>query len=212
MIPSAGVGLLPRTLAALARARPDLEVTSRVSTTPSLARSLRAGTLDLAVLTSRPPHRPVDGESPVLAVVPLAEHRLQVAVPADGPLGARSAVDLADLVDGSWIATPSRSDEPQLGAWPSLPGRPRLAHAAGGWATKLQLVAAGCGITTVSPLIAPAAPAGIRIVPVRDGPAEIRRVSAAHLPGRCDQAAEAVIEALSAEARALGQGADSVEG
>lgn len=182
LVPSAGVALLPQTLAVLRRTAPELEMSSRVATTPALVRAVRAGTLDLAVVTSRPPHRPLDTESPALTTETLAESGLLVAVARKGPLGARDALSVDDLASHPWIATPSRNDEPQLGVWPSVPGRPRVAHTAADWATKLALVAAGVGLTTVTPLILPALPTQVRALPVIDGPAEVRRAVIVRLP------------------------------
>jgi DNA-binding transcriptional LysR family regulator len=61
-------------------------------------------------------------------------------------------------------------------------------------------VAAGCGITTVPAVIAPAAPVGVRVLAVRGGPEERRRVIVARLPGRLPEAARRVVEALRAVA------------
>ncbi|MFC5062953.1 LysR family transcriptional regulator [Actinomycetospora atypica] len=206
VVPSAGIALLPRVLAVLARTTPELEVSSRVATTPALVRAVRAGTLDLAVVTSRPPHRPLDPESPALVVETLGESGLLVAVALDGPLGERNALTVDDLAGHPWIATPSRSDEPQLGVWPSLPGRPRVLHTAADWATKLALVAAGAGLTTVTPLIVPALPAGVRALPVLDGPAEVRRSVAVRLPDADlhPGLVEAFVEVLDDPASATG--------
>jgi DNA-binding transcriptional LysR family regulator len=197
MILSAGPVLLPRTVDAVRRSRPDLVVTTRIGSTPSLIRGLRAGTLDLAVLTSRPPHRPVDNESPPLRLRPLLEMALRVAVATDGPLGEHDALTLDDLAGQPWIVSPSRSDETLLGAWPSLPGRPRVRHTSPDWATKLHLVAAGCGITTVPPILLPAAPPGVRALPVVEGPREMRRMVAAWLPGRTSEPPREVLDILA---------------
>lgn len=55
---SAGAVLLPRAIAALRRAHPAITVSTREGSTPALVRSLRAGTLDLALLASEPPSAP----------------------------------------------------------------------------------------------------------------------------------------------------------
>src|ERR1700739_4955679 len=56
---SAGAVLVPRALAALRRTHPGISVRSREGGTPALVRALRAGTVDLAVVASGPPHRPL---------------------------------------------------------------------------------------------------------------------------------------------------------
>ncbi len=77
----------------------------------------------------------------------------------------------------------SASSRVQLGVWPGLDERPEIAHTARDWLAKLHLVAAGCGLTTVPCALAPAAPPDVRILPVRGGPQETRRLLLARLPG-----------------------------
>jgi DNA-binding transcriptional LysR family regulator len=69
-----------------------------------------------------------------------------------------------------------------MGVWPGLDERPEIAHTARDWLAKLHLVAAGCGITTVPAALTSAAPAGVRILPVRGGPREQRRMLLARMP------------------------------
>jgi len=65
---SAGAAVVPLALAALRRTHPAITVISREASTPALARALRAGTLDLALLGSVPPFRPPDTETPPLVL------------------------------------------------------------------------------------------------------------------------------------------------
>lgn len=69
-----------------------------------------------------------------------------------------------------------------MGVWPGLDERPEIVHTTRDWLAKLQLVAAGCGLTTVPAALAPAAPGGVRVLPVRGGPQEQRRLLLARLP------------------------------
>ncbi|MFG2600238.1 LysR family transcriptional regulator [Streptomyces sp. NPDC048462] len=197
---SAGALILPRTLAVLRRTQPGIRVTTREATTPALVRALRARTVDLAVLAVRPPYRPLDDQTPRLACETLLETELLLAVPADGALGNRAAVGLEELADQEWIASTSNPAEPMMGVWPGLPGRPRITHTARDWLTKLHLVAAGCGITTVPPGLADAVPTGVRLVEVRGGPAERRRVVLARFPGPLPPVFAQVIQVLHREA------------
>jgi DNA-binding transcriptional LysR family regulator len=194
--PSAGAVLLPRALTQLRRAHPGIAVVSRDGTTPVLVRALRAGSLDLAVLALTPPFRAPDRESPALVIDTLAERALRVAVPASHPLADQDSVDVADLRGQRWIASRASGDEPLLGVWPGLDGRPEIAHTARDWLAKLNLVAAGCGLTTVPAGLAAAAPPGVRVLPVRGGPEENRRVVVAHLPHRISDAVRRVADAL----------------
>ncbi|WP_423464306.1 LysR substrate-binding domain-containing protein [Promicromonospora sp. MS192] len=57
--------------------------------------------------------------------------------------------------------------EPQFGAWPTLP-RPRVAFRARDWNTRLGLVAAGQGITTVPEIAVPGLRTDIVTVPVEN--------------------------------------------
>jgi DNA-binding transcriptional LysR family regulator len=69
-----------------------------------------------------------------------------------------------------------------MGVWPGLDERPEIAHTVRDWLAKLQLVAAGCGLTTVPAGLASVAPPGVRVLPVRGGPQEQRRLLLARLP------------------------------
>ncbi|PRY30794.1 LysR family transcriptional regulator [Pseudosporangium ferrugineum] len=182
LIPLAGAAVLPRVLAALRRTHPHVHVSTREGSTPALTRALRAQTLDLALLSARPPFRAPDDEQPPLPAEPLAEDALLLAVPEHSPLTGYAAVPVDALAGEAWIAGPSGSAEPGLGVWPGLPGRPRVAHHTRDWLSKLALVRAGCGITTVSALLAPAVPAGVRLLRVAGDGGQRRRLLLARPP------------------------------
>jgi DNA-binding transcriptional LysR family regulator len=197
---SAGTVLIPRAVAALRRNHPEIDVTTREGTTPALVRALRAGTVDLAVLAQSPPFRPPDAETPPLMLETISEVSLQIAVPAGHPFAGRDSVRVAELRGQRWIASRSSGEETRLGVWPGLDERPRIAHVARDWLSKLQLVAAGAGLTTIPALMAPALPPGVRLVAVADGPRELRRMVLARLPGRPAPALVQVQRALRAAA------------
>jgi DNA-binding transcriptional LysR family regulator len=176
LIPSAGIVLVPRALAALRRADPQVRVSTREGTTPGLVRALRTQSLDLALLSARPPFPPPDTEQPPLPTEVLAEDALLLAVAEHSPLSGYEAVPLDVLTTQTWIAGPSAAGEPTLGVWPGLSGRPHVAHTTRDWLAKLALVQAGCGVTTVSTLLAPAVPAGVRLVRVADDAPERRQL------------------------------------
>ena len=198
--PSAGAVLLPRALAALRRTDPGLRVVGRESSTPALVRALRAGTLDLALLASAAPFRPPDTESPPLALDTLAERPLRLAVPAAHPLARGDFVDIADLRGQRWIAGASSGEDQLMGVWPGLDERPEIVHTVRDWLAKLQLVAAGCGLTTVPAGLASAAPPGVRVLPVRGGPQEQRRLLLARLADPPSEPVARVATALRAAA------------
>nr|WP_325570135.1 LysR family substrate-binding domain-containing protein [Actinospica sp.] len=193
---SAGAALLPRALAALRSTHPAITVISREGSTPALVRALRAGTLDLALLGSTPPYRAPDTETPPLHVRTLTERSLLLAVPATHPLARGAFVDIADLHGQQWIAGPNSGEDRQKGVWPGLDERPEIAHTARDWLAKLALVAAGRGLTTVPAALADAVPADVRVLPVRGGPQEQRRIQLAWLrdppPGPAARLADAL--------------------
>lgn len=197
---SAGAVLLPRAVAALRRSHPAVTVTSREGSTPALVRAVRAGSVDLAVLASVPPFRPPDAESPALELETLAERSLCLAVPAGHPLARGDYVDVADLRGQRWIASASAGEEKLMGVWPGLDERPEIAHTARDWLAKLHLVAAGCGLTTVPVSLASAAPPGVRVLAVRGGPQEQRRLVLARLPRPMSEPAALLAQALRAAA------------
>jgi DNA-binding transcriptional LysR family regulator len=197
---SAGASLLPRALAALRRAHPAITVITREGSTPALVRALRAGSVDLALLASAPPFRPPDAQAPPLDLEVLAERSLCLAVPAAHPFARQNVVNVADLRGQRWIASPSSADETLMGVWPGLDERPKITHTARDWLAKLHLVAAGCGVTTVPASFAAIAPPGVRILAVRGGSQEQRRVILARLPHPLTEPAARLADALRAAA------------
>lgn len=208
---SAGADLVPRALAALRATHPAITVNTREGPTPVLVRALRAGTLELALLGSAPPFRPPDTETPALEVRTLTERGLRVAVPAGHPLARGDYLDLADLHGQRWIAGPGSAaaggagDSTGMGAWPGLDERPEIAHSARDWLAKLALVAAGCGLTTVPAMLETVVPPGVRVLPVRGGPQEQRRLLLARMPGPMTEAAAGLARALREAALTPGQ-------
>ncbi|WP_405135137.1 LysR family transcriptional regulator [Nocardia sp. NBC_01388] len=194
---SAGAVILPIALARLAAVAPQVRVTTREGTTPSLTRALRIGSIDIAVLSSRPPHRPPDSESPRLHITTVQDTELLVAASATGTFAGRTWVHVDELEDASWIAAASSSAEPLLGVWPGLPGRARIVHSARDWLTKLHLVAGGFGVTTVPESMSPAFPPGVIGLRVQGAPPEIRRVLVARLPGAATPAITTVTQAIT---------------
>ncbi|GAB2530238.1 LysR family transcriptional regulator [Nocardia heshunensis] len=195
---SAGAAVVPSGLARLRRTHPGITVVGREGSTPALVRALRAGTLDLALVASAPPYRPLDAETPALQVQILTDRSLRVAVPADHPLARGEHIDVADLRGQAWIASPG--EDHAMGVWPGLDERPVIAHTVRDWLAKLQLVAAGCGLTTLPASLAPACPPGVRVLPVHGGPSEQRRLLLARLPGPVSEPVARVAESLRAVA------------
>jgi DNA-binding transcriptional LysR family regulator len=196
---TAAAGLLPGALASLPR---DLVVSVREGTTPALARALRAGTLDLAVLAQTPPFRPPDAEAPALELTTLAERELVIGVGARHPFARRRAVEVGELAGQVWVASRSEAGESLLGVWPGLAERPDVRYVVRDWWAKLQLVAAGLAITTLAPVALGVLPNGVRAVAVRGEPQELRRLVLARVPGPLDSRAAVVADALVSAAGA----------
>jgi len=203
--PTAVIGLLPEALAALPR---GLVVSVREGSTPALTRAVRAGTLDLAVLAQAPPFRPLDAEAPALELTVLAERELLLCVGATHPFAGRGAVEVAELAGQVWVAGRPEGGGSLLGVWPGLAERPDVRYAVQDWWARLQLVAAGLGVTTIPPVAVHRLPDGIRAVAVRGEPHETRRMVLAHRAGPLDAAAGAVAEALVRAAVTASTGPD----
>jgi DNA-binding transcriptional LysR family regulator len=128
----------------------------------------------------------------------LAERSLQIAVPAEHPLARGEFIDAEDLRGQRWIA--GTGNDPTLGVWPDLDERPDIVHSVRDWLAKLELVAAGLGITTVPTALLAAVPAGVRVLPVRGGAQEQRRLLLARLPQPLTEPVARLADAIRAAA------------
>ncbi|MFC6887081.1 LysR substrate-binding domain-containing protein [Actinomadura yumaensis] len=126
-----------------------------------------------------------------------------MAVPAGGRFAGRDTVAAEEIAGEPRISSPATADEPLLGVWPGLPGRPRTCHAVRDWLTKLHLVAAGAGVTTAPSTLLPAVPPGVRLVVVEGVTEEVRRVSLVRPPGPATASTNALVRALRQEAAEL---------
>lgn len=183
LFPSAGAAFVPPLVASLRQDCPGITVTIHEGSTPSLLRSVRASTLDLAVIGSQPSHAPPGDEARAVVLETLVEGEVVVAVPSRCGIGADGTVTVTQLQECVWITGSSSSREPGFGAWPALLNRPAAPYHARDWLTKLTLVAHGLGVTTVPPYLGALVPDGVRLVRVIDGSPVIRRASLARLAG-----------------------------
>src|SRR5204862_3886845 len=92
--PTVVATLLPRAIARFRDRHPDVEVELREGTTPVQLRRLGSGGADLAVVAALKGRRP---EQPGVAVEPLVEGELLVALPRGHPLAPPPAVTPAAL-------------------------------------------------------------------------------------------------------------------
>jgi DNA-binding transcriptional LysR family regulator len=172
--PSAAAIVIPHVIQALAAA--EIKVTTRQAPTPSLVRAVRAGTLDYALVTQRPPFRPLDDQTPSLIFEPLLETTLMLAVAANGPLAQTATISAEQAAAALWVAPPASTQDPHLGVWPGLPGRPRVGHRASDWLTRLLIVAAGGGVTTIPGRAMATLVPGVKAVTIAGFPQEVRRI------------------------------------
>ncbi len=172
--PSAAAVFLPSAIQALRVA--GIDVITRQASTPALVRAVRAGTLDYAFVSQRPPFRPLDDQTPALGFQPLLDTTLMLAVASNGSLGRAATVSAEQAAAALWVAPPASTQDAHLGVWPGLPGRPRVAHRAADWLTRLQIVAVDGGVTTIpGPEMATLVP-GVRAVTITGIPPEVRRI------------------------------------
>jgi DNA-binding transcriptional LysR family regulator len=168
--PTAVAALLPRALAAFGALQPGVDVSLREGTTPSQLRRLDSGTTDLAVVGTAP-HGPPDDRR--VAVEPLLDDPLLLAVSRDHALARRRVVDLDDLTRERWIAGSADASDTFHGA---LRWEPRVAFVAREWTAKLGLVAAGLGVTLVPGLAATSVREDVALIRIRSAQPATRAV------------------------------------
>ena len=185
IFPAAGATLLPAAVASLRQLRPELQIVSRHGSTPALIRGLRSGAIDLGVISQRAPYRAPDDETPALELEQLFETELVVGAATNYFSG--STVSAAELLQAPWIAPASSTDDPQIGTWPGLPGRPQLAHRSNDWLVRLRLAAGGAGVTSMPGTFLTHLVPGLQTWRVADLPPELRRISLARASGKDSQ-------------------------
>ncbi|MGN9842778.1 LysR family transcriptional regulator [Nonomuraea sp. H19] len=172
---TANVGLVPETFKRFAERRPSVELRLVEGFTARLMERLRAGALDVAVISDYPSGLSAYGARTVL----LREDRLLVALPAGHRLAGDDDVDLRDLADERWIEAAPRGQPTLLQAACAAAGfTPRSGLRVAEWSGKFGFVAAGLGVTLVPELAARAVPPHLVLRPLR-GLAPARKVYAA---------------------------------
>jgi DNA-binding transcriptional LysR family regulator len=192
---TANATVVPRAIAAFAREHPAVELSLVEALTPDAIARLRAGEVDVAVVTHVPE---LDGAD--VEVVDLVDDEILVALPEAHPLAHKPKLRLRDLRDETWIEAPGGAARPPLLSAALAHGfEPRIRFGAEQWLAKQGLVAAGVGVTLIP---------GLAIATVRDdivlrslGPdAPRRRVVAALPAGYRAPAVEPFVEVLRVEA------------
>jgi DNA-binding transcriptional LysR family regulator len=207
---TANAALVPTAVAELRRAAPGVVTTVTEALTWELAASLRAGLLDVAVVSDYP-----SGDVPRegVEVEHLCDDPMMVALPSGHRLAGETAVDLRDLADETWIeAGRLAADATTLQAAAARAGfAPRTDMTVPGWTAKQGFVAAGLGVTLVPRLAAGSMRSDIVLRPVRDRLAR-RRVFVARPAGAPALAAtDRFAAALRTTAAVLTDGAPTGE-
>ncbi|GAA3698829.1 LysR family transcriptional regulator [Nonomuraea antimicrobica] len=188
---TANVDLVPGALKRFAGRRPGVELRLTEGLSGHLVERLRAGALDVAVISDYPAGLPDEDAR----TVPLRDDRLFVALPAGHRLAAEPGVDLRDLAGETWIEAAPRGQPTLLVRACAAAGfTPRSGLRVAEWSGKFGFVAAGLGVTLVPELAARAVPGDVVLKPLR-GTAPARKVYAA-LPETPLPAALELVEML----------------
>ncbi|SEG90959.1 DNA-binding transcriptional regulator, LysR family [Nonomuraea solani] len=195
---TANVDLVPGTLKRFAGRHPRVELRLIEGLSARLMDRLRAGAIDVAVISDYPAGLPAEGSragSEGARAVPLLEDRLLVALPAGHRLAGEPEVDLRDLAGENWIEAAPRGQPTLLVTACAAAGfTPRSGLRVAEWSGKFGFVAAGLGVTLVPELAARAVPGDLVLRPLR-GMAPVRKVYAA-LPEIPLPAARELVEML----------------
>lgn len=171
---SANAVLVPRALASFQQGHPGVSISHREALTRQHLAAVRAGELDLAVISVAEDDSPED-----VVLQRLLVDRMLVALPAGHPLAVRRRVRLGDLADETWIAGGSRPEDLLISASLASGFVPRIDIVVGEWLAKLGFVASGLGVTLVPSIAVEAVPPGIRLVPLHPDDTPLRIVFAA---------------------------------
>jgi DNA-binding transcriptional LysR family regulator len=138
-------GVLPAVLRAYRERHPGVALTLRELLPAQQMAGLRAGTLDVGI---GPPTT-----APSVDTHPFSDDPFVVALPAEHPLAARPAIELADLARERWVLVPTRAPsrigDVVLTACAAAGFTPRVDQEARQLDALVALVSAGLGITLV---------------------------------------------------------------
>jgi DNA-binding transcriptional LysR family regulator len=165
--PTAQAVLVPNAMVAFRRDFPNVELSLSDGLSVELAARLRAGELDVAVLSG-----PADG----LPTSHLLDDPLFVALPTGHRLARRRTVRLAELSAEHWIAGSTTVEDTLIAACLRSGFRPAVRYVVREWTAKQGLVAAGLGVTLVPGLLFGAVRTDVTLVRLRGDEAAARPV------------------------------------
>jgi DNA-binding transcriptional LysR family regulator len=217
---SANTALVPEAIRRFGRAHPDVALSLVQADADGPVAAVRAGRVDLALLTSwqlfadpegaRTDPAPVPLDAADLAgldLVPLLDEELSVALPADHPLAGRARVPLAGLREDTWIEgghPDCLGPLPRLAA--ALGAPPRIGFFCADWNGKQALVAAGAGVTLVPTLARAAVRGGVVLRPTAPALPTRRLYALSAAPPLRLPAVTAMLELLAALAGTAADG------
>jgi DNA-binding transcriptional LysR family regulator len=175
---TAGASLVPKALARFRAGHRAMELRLEVVEPEEAMAGLRAGRIDVAVVTFDDEPEP---QADDVELTQLLDDPYRVVLPADHRLANRRTIDLADLAGDQWIATASaRCNSRQVitNACSTAGFRPEFSIEADEFATALGFVSAGLGVALLPQLSLSVVPDNVRVRRIR-GEEPFRRVFAA---------------------------------
>jgi DNA-binding transcriptional LysR family regulator len=147
--PTANATLVPLAIKAFAEAHPDVELRLEEAVSHELLDRLRAGELDVAVVSDHGPAATTDD----VELEPLMDDPLFVALPQDHPLAGAPEITMAALREETWIEGRDSVCAASLRTAAAAAGyEPHIGFESAQWLSKQGLVAAGVGVTLIPSL------------------------------------------------------------
>ena len=201
--PSASATLVPKALAAVKRAHPEIQITFTEAEPRESRAALRAGDVDLAVAFGSEGTDLGRGEEDLdgFVTTPLLDDQVRLAVPRNHPLAGATSVDLADIPNETWIAGCPRCRGHLLQLCSAAGFSPHIAFETEDYVAVMGLIAEGLGVAVIPDLILDTVHhQDVVALPLR--PASRRCIQAVTTPDlQRVPAVAATLEALSESAR-----------
>lgn len=152
--PSAGTALMPQAIATFTRRHPGIQLSLTEGEPEEIVPRLRGGELDLALLYEFPgvdEAKPPVGTASSLAVTPLIEDPMLVALPAEHQLASKLELALWDLRGEDWVQTAASSPCARHVVRSCLASgfEPHVTFESDDYETIQGLVAAGVGVALI---------------------------------------------------------------
>jgi DNA-binding transcriptional LysR family regulator len=158
-------GTIPEVIMGFRRLSPDVQLVLRSMTTLDQLEAIQDGRIDAGFL-----YNPA-ANNPMLTTLPVARHRVLLAVQSDTPLARRQAVDVEELSGQPLISfhrrqSPTYYDELHRGLF-NAGVTVDVVHEADNEAEMLALVTTGLGVALINECQKWRRPEGLSLIPVR---------------------------------------------